>query len=880
MNTININKHTIILTIGPSNSGKSYLVNNHLIPFLKENGIHHQYLRSDAIRQDLLGADLHKHDRKMISVSKQAFELLHTQLDVYTQYPVNTPVVIVDATNLSKTGRSFVEEIAEKNHYNLVGIVFNYTDKEDYFKYTDEGTEKRVIADMIKTLQTSTLKEIDKKKYQSISTIKSIDFSDVKFSYNDESTHGLNITHPNYCVVGDIHGCLEELITVLLDNKGIAIENGIMSKIDGAQYIHHVLVGDLVDKGQQTKEVVEFIYDNREFFDIIEGNHERWVYNYLKGKIKADDSTANLIDNWFDSVKLFEADEVLKEKFFALYESMSTYAYNDKVVVTHAPCRNKYLLKEDKVALKKMNTIMYPKQRDYDDASKYMDAMEDFFQFLIDDAEPNVPFHVFGHVMADSVFNQKNKYAIDTGCVVGGQLSTLIFFEDSRRPLVKKYASTREKTKELHPFFRVKSTPVGIGSLDIELAKRVKWAAKNGVNFMSGTMSPVDKDFEIGDIENIWKGVDYYRNSGVNHIVMQPKFMGSRCNIMLHRNDPSKCRAISRNGFEIKESRLADSDITLEELYMGLQERYADLFEDKDAEYILFDGELLPWTIMGKKLIENDFVLPYNALKSELNVLAATGFQERWADAVTKFDDDAAFEKSGVPSHLKSFKKSYDAIKDEMLPFDVIGEHADKYIYQVNHFAKKGNTEFKPFAILKIVKRNGEEENCISSSHENITSFLNLSHENILILDYDRDVYMIMRCEGNGFTPEYFDSPGLAVDTYWSEVTQNKEMEGVVIKPERAYVPGVAPYLKCRNKEYIRLVYGFDYDCLPVKSQKLLNNKSIKRKLSTSIKEYELGRALLDIPYNEISITNEKWLGLIIKLMNEQEGEKELDPRL
>ena len=83
-----------------------------------------------------------------------------------------------------------------------------------------------------------------------------------------------------------------------------------------------------------------------------------------------------------------------------------------------------------------------------------------------------------------------------------------------------------------------------------------------------------------------------------------------------------------------------------------------------------------------------------------------------------------------------------------------------------------------------------------------------------------------------------------------------------------------------RNKEYLRMTYGFDYKALSGKYDELLKNKSITRKIKTSIKEWELGKELLKIPMDSISLQNSEWLSLVYSLMNEQKSEKELDPRL
>lgn len=876
--TIKIPQYSIVMTIGPSNSGKSYLCKSLYNQLKNYDHANCFYLSSDDTRRALVGLNLHKHDSRMQQVSKQAFDLLHMQLDAYTSYPVNADVLIVDATNMSKVSRSFIVNIAKKNNYNLIGLCFDYKDMDDYTKYLDEKTDKRVIYNHVKMLRTSTLKEIDKADFKDFHKITSIDFSNLTFEYS--SRGGYKLPYDDFCVVGDLHGCYDELIELLLDDKGIElVDDGsgvlLVKKVDGKTYVHHVLIGDIVDKGSKDgqKKLVEFLYKNRDFFTIVEGNHDRWVHNYLTGVIKKDKANDELIANWFDSVTLFEADRELRDKFIHLYKTMYTFVYNDKFIATHAPCENKYLGKTDKVSLKKQNTIMYPKEKDYPDQEAYLKAMEDFFSFLIRDSEFNYPVHVFGHVMLKTPFNNKNKWGIDTGCVVGNMLTSLVFSKDNVKPYVRKYKSQQPVKQELNNLFRTRQNEVHYGGLDILLQRRIRWAAKNKVNFVSGTMSPTDKDMESLDIESLDKGIKYFRDKGVNRLVLEPKFMGSRCNILLHRSDLAKCKALSRNAYEIDTARIT-SDTTMEELFKGLMNKHANVFDFYGAEYLLMDGELLPWTAMGKTLIESDFVLPYKACRKEIDFLRDAGFEDMMSEFTSKFDVE---DTTSMKPHEVRLTNSYRDFKENMISLDEMESGLELYRTQLDIFTAGSSLEYSPFALLKVIKENGDEINMISSNVMNSHMFSMLSNEEMLFLDYDENIFHTMK---GGVPYINFETAELALDYFWKKVTVTSKMEGLVIKPDVAYIPGVAPYMKCRNKEYLRLTYGFDYDKIKFKTEKLIRTKNIKRKLDTSVKEYELGRNLLDVKMNDISIENNTWLSNVVQLLTEQENEKTLDPRL
>ena len=79
---------SLIITVGPTNCGKTFFTKNVLIPkltnILKEKNIkpNIQYVSSDQIRRNCLNDDLSKYDQQMMEISSQVFDLLLYQTEI------------------------------------------------------------------------------------------------------------------------------------------------------------------------------------------------------------------------------------------------------------------------------------------------------------------------------------------------------------------------------------------------------------------------------------------------------------------------------------------------------------------------------------------------------------------------------------------------------------------------------------------------------------------------------------------------------------------------------------------------------------------------------------------------------------------------------
>src|SRR5690606_24493276 len=158
---------------------------------------------------------------------------------------------------------------------------------------------------------------------------------------------------------------------------------------------------------------------------MVAGNHENFVYKYLKHLDGEEDSgirpkdlpPQEVMDEYFDSIKLFESDEDLKQKFYAVVDEMKPFLKASHFIVTHAPCDQKYLGKLCSNSERNQRTIVYPKSAEFDTPQDYLAAKSKFFGFFRKQSSRSLPFHLFGHVSTKGISRKANKINLDSGCV-------------------------------------------------------------------------------------------------------------------------------------------------------------------------------------------------------------------------------------------------------------------------------------------------------------------------------------------------------------------------------------------------------------------------------------------------------------------------------
>lgn len=815
-----IGLHTIILLVGPSQSGKSTWssIFKEKINTLDQD-LRVSILSSDSIRRELIGQNLDRYDPKMMETSEAAFDLLFAKLKAVTQYPINNEFVIVDTTGLDSDFRKKIQEHAKNVCYRTAIVIFDYAHSE-YFKDLQGFDSKNIVGKHVDTFKKAVLPNIKRKSYDYALTIKdksldkwnnlSIAVKDYDLWKRCQFTEDNLNTEKDIMIIGDVHEHItpvEQLLEKYPEKKVF-------------------FVGDIVDKGNNTKEAIEKTVElMKKGAVLVRGNHESFVARRILGEVKALSNE----DELFSSLQVIMQDEQLKEKFLWMYEQSLPFAciktHGKTVYITHAPCYNKYLGKLDNTSQKF--------QRNFYFSSREHNAMVDELAFLKQEEKYSHPLHVFGHVAHGmKVLEQKNKVWLDTGSVYGNQLTALIIDKKGNKKFV------HEKTSVVYEgnlFYMQKkqeklSDSVVVENNIIEKKEQSKTSIKNSIvdlmdkynlsvdarywlnnlsesnaEFISGTMSPskaTDKQ-----LEPIETAIDYFYTQGIDKVIIQPKYMGSRLQVYLFRNK-DKDFAITRSGHKIAYSN------DMQKVFDKLHEKF-----DKEIfwkEKIIFDGELLPWSLIAKDLIDKEFLQYGQSVKKEINLL----------------HEDTVFKNFNLNDNL-----------DKKLAM------IDTFIEQAHWFGKSGEVEYKPFSILKV-----DNEIWVGKNQEEV--FKMLGNEPYLVVDTSKESYTPAR--------EFFENLTKKIHD------KNLGNEGVVVKP-LIYKPGVAPYMKVRNEQYLHLIYGYDY---LLNYQEKLKTKRIGKKLELSIKEYELGIKMLSAQ------SKTELLDLACQINYEIDKEKQLDTRL
>jgi hypothetical protein len=389
-----------------------------------------------------------------------------------------------------------------------------------------------------------------------------------------------------------------------------------------------------------------------------------------------------------------------------------------------------------------------------------------------------------------------------------------------------------------------------------KIKQRINWICDNKVNAFSPTISPAFKSKERNEIESILEAVKYFVKHDQLELVFQKKYMGSYCDIYLHKQLQDTF-LVSRNAHKI-------THINHEQALEALATLHAKSNWD-NTSLIIIQSELLPWHVLGKGLIENDFngyrvaheqhyqYLQDQALYKKIQTVQAS-------EAYTAYIADKAAHTPKeliklYPSHVI---RQYDAIANfKMLDMAAYRAGLDTYTTQFNHFAQEGDIRFAPFNILKKVFDDGTEE------------FVNDNMSYALVNDDEFKTLTI--------NPAADLEIQLQPIYDWYNSLCSALEEGIMIKPRKAFVKGLAPALKVRNNNYLTLIYGVDFS---EKYDEYFGKRNIKRKLECSINDWMLNWELLKTPYKKIHKENYAYMNIVLDRILGEQIENNLDHRL
>jgi len=196
-------------------------------------------------------------------------------------------------------------------------------------------------------------------------------------------------------IVGDIHGCLNMLRRLLDKIDWRPEEDGL------------ILIGDYIDRGEDSKGVIDFILDisNRyPFVECLMGNHESILLDFLNGR---DFSTFFLNGgaktlNSYRSYQEVRTDFLIPDHHLAFFKSLRPWIELEDYYVVHAGFRPGVAL-----GSQSMEDLLWIRD-----------------SFILSDCDFGKKV-IFGHTPFSQPLVMENKIGLDTGAVYGNKLTCL-----------------------------------------------------------------------------------------------------------------------------------------------------------------------------------------------------------------------------------------------------------------------------------------------------------------------------------------------------------------------------------------------------------------------------------------------------------------------
>ncbi|OJJ23337.1 polynucleotide kinase-phosphatase [marine bacterium AO1-C] len=821
---ISVPELSLVLLVGVSGSGKSTFARQHFTKY--------EIVSSDECRA------LVSNDENSKDATNDAFDLLYYIVGKRLKRGLLT---VVDATNVQVASRKGLIALAREYHVLPTVIVLDMPQRvceERNEQRVDRNFGDHVIRQQHQQLKKS-IKGLKREGFRKIYTLRSpeevANVSGITREklYNDKK----HITGP-FDIIGDIHGCYDETLA-LLEKLGYQLNS---VEDDGQNFgleVTHpenrqvIFLGDLVDRGPNSPAVLRLVMSmvRSGVAWCVPGNHDLKLHKKLKGKNVAInhglvETLEQLVDEppaFIDAVKEF------------LYDLVSHYVFDEgKLVVSHAGIKEE-MQGRGSAAVRafclygettgEIDEFGLPVR--YNWASEYRGRAK----------------VVYGHTPVPEAEWLNKTIDIDTGCVFGGKLTALRYPEETlvSVPAQKVYS---EPVKPLQPESEevLSHQQVYDNLLNIEdvTGKRiVQTRLRNNITiqeensiaalevmsrfainpkwliYLPPTMSPCATSELPGFLEHPQQAINYYKSRGIEKIVCEEKHMGSRVVLVVCKDETvAQTRfGIVNEGIGVAYTRTGRSFFTNQDLEQQFLQRINDALTQSNfwakhqTDWVCLDTELMPWSAKAQALLQSQYASVGTAAENalgEVNQVLQQALKRGIGDAKSSLEK-FTYKQSAIAKYRQAYRN---------------------YCWEVNSVE---DYKLAPFHILATEGAVHTDKN-----HE-------WHMENIREI-CEADSQMFRMTPYKIVETKNETSVQTAID-WWLELT-GKGGEGMVVKPYDFIVYGskdglLQPAVKCRGSEYLRIIYGPEYD-MP-ENIKRLKNRALGRKRSLALREFALG---------------------------------------
>ncbi|GGZ88119.1 polynucleotide kinase-phosphatase [Streptomyces echinoruber] len=813
---------SLVVLVGASGSGKSTFARRHFKPT--------EVISSDFCRG--LVAD----DENDQSATGDAFDVLHYIAGKRLAAGRRT---VVDATSVQSEARRKLIDLARRHDVLPIAIVLDVPEEvcaaRNAARPDRAGMPRRVIQRHIRELRRS-LRHLEREGFRKVHVLRGTEEVEQARIVTEKRFNDLTHLTGPFDIIGDVHGCSAEL-EALLDKLGY---------VDGVhpQGRMAVFVGDLVDRGPDTpgvlRRVMSMVAAGHAL--CVPGNHENKYGRYLKGR------KVQLTHGLAETVAQMEREpEEFRARVREFIDGLVSHYVLDggRLVVCHAGLPEKY---HGRTSGRVRSHALYG------DTTGETDEFGLPVRYPWAEEYRGRAAVVYGHTPVPEATWLNNTICLDTGVVFGGRLTALRWPE---RELVDVPAERvwYEPVKPLRseaPGGR-EGRPLDLADVQGRRGVETRYAGRVAVReqnaaaalevmsrfavdprllpYLPPTMAPTATSRIDGYLEHPAEAFAQYARDGVARVVCEEKHMGSRAVALVCRDAEAARRrfgvgaASPSDGVEGGEGPTGslytrtgrpffDDPAVTEEVLARLRRAVdeAGLWEELETDWLLLDGELMPWSLKASGLLRRQYAA----------VGAASGAVFPGALAALEGAAARGVDVAGLLARQR--ERAADAA-------------AFTAAYRRYCWSTDGldGVRLAPFQLLAV-----EGRSLAALPHDEQLALLDrlVEHDGSGLLQTTRRLYV------DTGDP---DSVRAGVD-WWLEMT-GRGGEGMVVKPVGALVRDpegrlVQPGVKCRGREYLRIIYGPEYTRPDHLAR--LRERSLGHKRSLALREYALGLEALD----------------------------------
>ncbi|MFF7766127.1 polynucleotide kinase-phosphatase [Streptomyces massasporeus] len=813
---------SLVVLVGATGSGKSTFARRHFKPT--------EVISSDFCR------GLVSDDENDQGATKDAFDVLHYIAGKRLAAGRRT---VVDATSVQSDARRQLIDLAKQYDVLPIAIVLDVPEEvcaERNAARTDRADmPRRVIHRHTRELRRS-LRHLEREGFRKVHILRGVDEVEHATVVTEKRFNDLTHLTGPFDIIGDIHGCAAELEALL----------GKLGYVDGVHPEGRtaVFVGDLVDRGPDSPGVLRRVMAMVKSGNAlcVPGNHENKYGRYLRGrKVQHTHGLAETIEQMAG-----ESEEFLAEVREFLDGLVSHYVLDGgRLVVCHAGLPEKY---HGRTSGRVRSHALYG------DTTGETDEFGLPVRYPWAEDYRGRAAVVYGHTPVPEATWLNNTICLDTGAVFGGKLTALRWPE---RELADVPAEQvwYEPTKPLRS-----EAPGGQDGRPLDLADvrgrrvvetrhqgRVSIREENAaaalevmsrfavdprlLPYFPPTMAPTATSHVEGYLEHPEEAFAQYKDDGVARVVCEEKHMGSRAVALVCRDAEAARKRFGVGGTSRSSAAesgggptgslytrtgrpFLDDDALTEEILDRVRTAAgeAGLWDELETDWLLLDAELMPWSLKASGLLRSQYAA----------VGAASGAV--LPEALSALQGAAARGVDVAGLMTRTGERATDAA--------AFTEAYRRYCWTTDGLE---GVRLAPFQILAVQGRS-----LAGLPHDEQLALLDrlVEHDGSGLLQTTRRLYV------DTADPE---SVRAGVD-WWLEMT-GRGGEGMVVKPVGALVRDgqgrlVQPGIKCRGREYLRIIYGPEY----TRPENLarLRSRFLNHKRSLAIREYALGLEALD----------------------------------